>query len=85
MKRNTREYHNQNDSQGIYQNSIVRDYNNKNDCKGAFLFTEMPENTKIKRTAKTNTTREYHNQKNYIGVLQTKVLPGSVKKDCQRV
>ena len=39
----------------------------------------MPGNTKFKRTVKTNTTREYHNQKDGSGVLQTKVLPGSVK------
>ena len=35
----------------------------------------MPENTKIKRTVETNTTREYHNQKDFSGV----VLLGSVK------
>ena len=49
--------------------------NNKNDCKGAFQLAKLPGNTKIKRTVETNTTREYHNQKDFSGV----VLPGSVK------
>ena len=36
-------------------------------------------NTKIKRTVKTNTTREYHNQNDCSGVLQAKVLQGVSK------
>ena len=71
---NSTEYHNQNDSWGVQQNSIVRDYNNKNECNGAFQLT------KNLIAVETNTTREYHNQKDCSGVLQTKVLPGSVKK-----
>ena len=36
-------------------------------------------NTKIKRTVKTNTTREYRNQNDCSGVLQAKVRTWSVK------
>ena len=41
--------------------------------------TAMEQLTKIIIAVETNTTREYHNQKDCSGVLQTKVLPGSVK------
>ena len=54
---------------------IVKEYYNTNDCKGAFELAKLPGNIKIKRIVETNTTREYHNQKDFIGV----VLPGSVK------
>ena len=41
--------------------------------------TAMEQLTKIIIAVESNTTREYHNQKDCSGVLQTKVLPGSVK------
>ena len=87
-----REYHNQKKCEGVPKlkripgsitiKMTAREYSKivlsgiiiiKNDCNGAFQLT------KLIIAVETNTTREYHNQKDCSGVLQTIVLPGSVK------
>ena len=87
-----REYHNQKKSEGVPKlkripgsitiKMTAREYSKivlsviiiiKNDCNGAFQLT------KLIKAVETNTTREYHNQTDCSGVLQTIVLTGSVK------